>query len=74
MSKISLDVSNLLSFFSKALFEIKKIDDKQYFWVLRTINGETLCYSETFESKELAKNSIITCMKHAPCANILDKC
>ncbi len=76
MAKAQISLNNysgILSIFSKGMFEIKKINDDQYFWVLKSANGQVLCYSETYKNKESAKNAIANCMKCAASANVIDK-
>ena len=42
-----------------ATYYIKKDNADQYFWVLKSSNGETICMSsESYDSKQGAKKSI----------------
>ncbi|MBB3974140.1 YegP family protein [Hansschlegelia beijingensis] len=41
-----------------AKFKIKKSGDNQYYWVFVADNGQTICVTETYTSKQSAKNAI----------------
>ncbi len=55
------------------MFKIKKSSNGQYYWVLVATNGETLCQSETYVSKQSALVGIESCKKNAAIAEIKDE-
>ncbi len=55
------------------MFEIFKSRDGQYVWHLKGDNGETLCHSETYTSKQSAQNGIVAVKRFAPTAPVYDR-
>ena len=56
-----------------AQFEIRKASNGQYFWVFQGNNNEVICQSETYHSKDSAKNSIQVVKTQGPGAGTNDK-
>lgn len=56
-----------------ASFEIFKSRDYQYVWHLKADNGEILCYSETYTTKQSAEGGIAAVKRIAPSAPIYDR-
>ena len=54
-------------------FKIKKSKDGQYYWVLTAKNGEPLCCSEMYTTKQSAINGVESCKVNAPVA-VVDDC
>ncbi|MGI9440034.1 MAG: YegP family protein [Parvibaculales bacterium] len=54
-------------------FIIDKRKDDQYYWKLNATNGETLCHSEGYTTKQGAENGIESCRENAPDAEVVDK-
>jgi uncharacterized protein YegP (UPF0339 family) len=55
------------------MFKIKRSKDDQYYWILVAANGETLCQSETYTSKQSALKGIESCKVNAASAEIIDE-
>ena len=53
------------------MFEILR-SGAEYFWRLRAKNGETLCHSETYTSKQSAQNGIAAVKRIAADAPVHD--
>ncbi len=53
-------------------FRLKKRTDGQYYWSLVASNGETLCHSEGYTTKQSAQNGIDACRRFAPTAKVSD--
>lgn len=54
------------------MFEIHKTTNGGYFWRLKGANGEILCHSETYSSKQAALNGIDAVRRMAPNAPTKD--
>jgi hypothetical protein len=57
---------------SKANFVIRRSKDKQYYWVFVASNGEDICTTEMYTTKQSAKHSIDLIQKEARDAGIID--
>jgi uncharacterized protein YegP (UPF0339 family) len=55
------------------MFEIWKAQNGQFFWTLKGGNGEKLCMSETFISKQGAQSGIDAVKRVAPTAPTYDR-
>ena len=55
------------------MFEIYKANAGGYFWRLKASNGETLCHSEVYTSKQSAQNGITAVKQVAPGAPVYDR-
>ncbi len=55
------------------MFEIFPAKNGGYFWTLKAGNGETLCHSEVYTSKQAAKNGIEAVKRIAPTAPVYDR-
>lgn len=53
-------------------FEIKKDSRGQYYWVFKSSNGQVICVTESYVSKEGAKHSIDIMKTYASGASVLD--
>jgi hypothetical protein len=53
-------------------FTIFRGSDGLYYWNLKAANGERLCHSEGYQSKQAAQNGIAAARKMAPMANLAD--
>jgi len=51
-------------------FEIFPGRDGQYYWRLKAPNGETLCVSEGYTTKQNAHNGVNACKRYAPTAPV----
>ena len=47
-------------------FVLGKQTDGQFYWKLNAANGETLCVSEGYTTKQNAINGIESCRRNAP--------
>jgi uncharacterized protein len=54
------------------MFEIFHSNNGGYFWRLKAMNGETLCHSEVFTTKQNAQKSIESVKIIAPNASVKD--
>ena len=54
------------------MFEIHKRNG-QYWWRLKGSNGEILCHSEMYTTKQSAQNGISAAKRAAPDAGVSDK-
>jgi uncharacterized protein YegP (UPF0339 family) len=54
------------------MFEILRANGGGYFWRLKATNGETLCHSEVYTSKQAAQNGIDATKRIAPSAPVRD--
>jgi uncharacterized protein YegP (UPF0339 family) len=54
------------------MFEILKATTG-YFWRLKANNGETLCHSEVYTTKQSAQNGIAAVKQVAPGAPVYDR-
>ena len=61
------------SLFASGKFKIKKSINNQYYWILVAPNGETLCQSETYTTKQSAKNGIESCKRIVASAFVIDE-
>lgn len=55
-----------------AKFELKKASNGQYHFTLKAGNGEPVAQSETYTTKDSAKNGIKSVRDNAPGAEIVD--
>ncbi|MFW5714126.1 MAG: YegP family protein [Brevefilum sp.] len=53
-------------------FEIKKASNGEFYWVYVAANGEPICRSETYTTKQSAKHSIEVVQKNAASAEVVD--
>jgi len=58
---------------NKPRFEIRWSDNKQYYFVLKAENGEIICTSEMYISKQSAIRGVHSVCDNAPIARIIDK-
>lgn len=56
-----------------AEFQVSKSSDDKFFWELRGNNHETLCVSETYNSKQSALDTIKVVQREAADATLTDK-
>jgi len=54
------------------MFEIHNTNNGGFFWRLKASNGETLCHSEVFSSKQSAELSIAAARRLMPSASVKD--
>ncbi len=54
------------------MFEIEKSKNGGFFWRLKAGNGETLCHSEVYTTKQAAENGIASAIKNAATNKIKD--
>ena len=54
------------------MFEIKKTNAGRYWWHLKAENGEILCHSEEYTTKQSAQNGITAVKRITPTAVIKD--
>ena len=54
------------------MFELLRATSGGYFWRLKGTNGETLCHSEVYMTKQSAQNGIDAVKRVAPTAPTLD--
>ncbi len=66
-------LSTVLMTSNKGTFKIRKASNRQYYWLLFASNGEILCASETYYTKQSAENGIRSCIEHAMNAKIIDE-
>ena len=55
-----------------AKFELKKSANGKFHFNLKAGNGEIIATSETYNSKDAAKNGIESVKKNAPTAEVVD--
>lgn len=55
------------------MFEIFRSSDQRFFWTLKGGNGEKLCHSETYNSKQAAQDGIAAVKRIAPDAKVHDR-
>ncbi|MFD2648241.1 YegP family protein [Devosia albogilva] len=55
------------------MFEILRANAGGYFWRLKGANGETLCHSEVYTSKQAAETGIAAVKRVAPTAPVNDR-
>lgn len=55
------------------MFEIYRANGGGFFWRLKATNGETLCHSEVYQSKQSAQNGIAAVKQLAPIAPVYDR-
>jgi uncharacterized protein YegP (UPF0339 family) len=55
------------------MFEILRASAGGYFWRLKGTNGETLCHSEVYTSKQSAQGGIAAVKRIAPIAQTYDR-
>ncbi len=55
------------------MFEILRANAGGYFWRLKGANGETLCHSEVYTSKQSAQVGIDAVKRIAPSAPVYDR-
>lgn len=55
------------------MFEIFRADRGGYFWRLKANNGETLCHSEVYTTKQAAQAGIEAVKRIAPTAPVYDR-
>lgn len=55
------------------MFEIFRAQSGGYFWRLKANNGETLCHSEVYTTKQGAQNGIDAVKRVAPGALVYDR-
>lgn len=58
---------------NSGFFEIKKADNGGYYWSLISPNGEIVCRSSSYSSKQLAENSISNCRNHVAIARVVER-
>ena len=54
------------------MFEIDDAEGGGYFWRLRAENGEPLCHSEVYTTKQSAQEGVEACKRIAPDAGTRD--
>ena len=54
-------------------FILGNLTDSQFYWKLNAANGQTLCMSEGYKTKQNAINGIESCRRNAPDADIHDQ-
>ena len=54
------------------MFEIRKAQGGGYFWRLTARNGQTLCHSEAFTTKDAALNGVEAVRSTTPGAQVVD--
>lgn len=55
------------------MFEILRASTGGYFWRLKGANGETLCHSEVYTSKQSAQTGVDAAKRVAPLAQVRDR-
>lgn len=55
------------------MFEIYRANNGGYFWTLKAGNGEKLCHSEVYTTKQSAQNGIEAVKRVAPAAPTYDR-
>jgi uncharacterized protein YegP (UPF0339 family) len=55
------------------MFEIYRANAGGFFWRLKANNGETLCHSEVFTTKQATQNGIEAVKRIAPTAPVHDR-
>lgn len=55
------------------MFEILRANAGGYFWRLKGANGETLCHSEVYTSKQSAQAGLTSAKRLAPTASVYDR-
>ena len=55
---------------SKGKFTIFQGNDRQWYFRLRAPNGETLCHSEGYTTRQSALNGVTAAKAHAPLADV----
>ncbi|MGO4524949.1 YegP family protein [Microvirga sp. 2MCAF35] len=55
------------------MFEIYRANGGGYFWRLKGTNGETLCHSEVYTTKQAAETGIAAVKRIAPNAPVYDR-
>lgn len=55
------------------MFEIHRAQGGGYFWRLKAANGETLCHSEVYTTKQSAQDGIAAVKRIAPTAPVYDR-
>lgn len=54
------------------MFELKNANGGGYFWRLKANNGEILCHSQVYTTKQGAKDGIAAAERVAPNADTVD--
>lgn len=54
------------------MFEIHRAQGGGYFWRLKSANGEKLCHSEVYTTKQAAQNGVEAVKRIAPAAPVND--
>lgn len=55
------------------MFEILRANAGGYYWRLKATNGETLCHSEVYTTKQSAEGGIAATKRVAPTAPVYDR-
>jgi uncharacterized protein YegP (UPF0339 family) len=55
-----------------SMFEILRANNGGYYWHLKANNGETLCHSEVYTTKQAAQTGIEAARRVAPAAAVHD--
>jgi uncharacterized protein len=55
------------------MFEILNANSGGYFWHLKGNNGERLCHSEVYTTKQAAENGVSAAKRLAPAAPTYDR-
>jgi uncharacterized protein YegP (UPF0339 family) len=55
------------------MFEIFRANAGGYFWRLKGVNGETLCHSEVYTSKQSAQTGVDAVKRVAATAPVYDR-
>ncbi len=58
---------------SSGFFEVKRADKGGYYWTLIASNGDILCNSATYASKQLVENAISNCRNHIAMARVVER-
>jgi len=76
-SSIVLESSSYKSFspilMSSGFFEVKRADSGGYYWTLIASNGDIICHSAAYSSKQLAENAIANCRNHVAIARVIER-
>ena len=76
-TSIALETSQYTGFspilMSSGFFEIKRSDNNYYYWTLIASNGEIICHSELYSSRQSAENAISNCRTHVSMARVVDR-
>lgn len=56
-----------------AMFEIWRANGGGYYWTLKASNGEKLCHSEVYTTKQSAHNGIAAVKRIAPIAPVYER-